>query len=176
MNIARSLKLLYKQEWYIGWTLFTLLSFFLAMIGGYAYFIMLGLFIGISQAIALGWIDKTRYTGLWLINAVLWCYLAYSYSGDEKYNQYILLLPILLLPLNEAILWAIFRKFSRFIWLGINLIAYGYIYLIFKGASFITSLEFLYNDAMQYLLFFIAFVPYSLLSGYAVYLAYFKIT
>lgn len=172
MQIRKTLKLLFNEVWFVGWTVFTIFSFFLAMVGGYGYIILLGLFIGISQTISLGWIDKSKYSGLWLINAVIWVYITYSYSGNENYDQILWLLPILLLPLNEVILWAIFRRFSNFIWSGINLIAYGYIYLIFEGANFLISLELQYNDAMQFILFIIAFVPYSLLSGYSIHLAY----
>jgi len=176
MQVKKTFKLFFNETWFIGWTVFTTLSFFFAMIGGYGYIILLGLFIYISQTISLGWKDESKHSGLWLINAVVWIYITYSYSANEKYDQYLWLIPVLLLPLNEVILYIIFRQFSNFIWSGINLVAYAYIYLVFKSINLWISLELQYNDAMQYVLFIIAFVPYSLLSGYAIHLAYKKST
>ncbi|MFD2245586.1 hypothetical protein [Pontibacter ruber] len=175
MEVKRTLSLLFQQVWYIGWTILTLLSFYFSMVGGYAYVVFVGVIVGISQTVVLGWLKETKYAGLWLINSFVWGYITHSYQGDENFDQFLWLLPVLLLPLNEVILWIIFRRSSRFIWTGLNLLAYGYIYLIYKGADLLIPLELQYNDAIQVVLMFIALAPYSIISGYAIYLAYIKL-
>ena len=174
MKVKKDFNRLFNQNWYLAWISFTLLSFYLSFIGGYGYVILIGLFVGIAQTVALGWINESKNSALWLINPLIWTVITYSYLTSEKYDQILWLLPLLLLPLNEILLWIIFRRFSRFIWTGINLIAYGSIYLVFKGINLLDTLELPANDAIQLILMFVAFAPYSLLSGYAIYLAYIK--
>lgn len=175
MEVKKTLSLLFHQVWFIGWTILTLLSFYLSMVGGYGYLMFVGIFVGISQTVVLGWLKESKYAGLWLINSFVWGYITYTYLGDEKFEQFLWLLPVLLLPLNEVILWIVFRRFSKFIWTGLNLLVFGYIYLIYKGAALLIPIELQYNDAIQVVLMFIALAPYSIVSGYAIYLAYIKL-
>jgi hypothetical protein len=174
MALYKEFKVLLVQEWYIGWVALTLLSFYVAFAGSYGYFILLGALIGIAQAYTLGWLDESKFSGLWLLNPVVWVTVTILIFDNEQYQKNLWLLPILLLPLNEVLLSLIFRRFSRLIWSGFNLIGYGFLYLTFLVAHSLFSERVLNNDAFLYLLILIAILPFSFLSGFAVYMAYLR--
>ena len=156
------------SEWYLTWVLLPIFLSPFSFLGGYFFIFLLAIFLSLGQSIALSYASGSTRAYIWMATSVLWVLPVFFEQHWDIIPGFLLWCAIIISLIGEALLYFIFRRFSRYRWSVTHFLALLVVYFLSDVILANASNDF----GWRLLLNLGIFMVYGLISGLGIALGF----